>query len=46
MTTDIMLGNIIITTTDINTENDTSKNLNYTEAVGSRLHGSKSFKVL
>ncbi len=43
--TDITLGNIIIATTDITTDKDTSKTLNYTKAVGSRLHGSKLFKV-
>jgi len=44
-TTDITLGYIIIATTDITTDKDTSKTLNYTKAVGSRLHGSKLFKV-
>ena len=44
MTIVITLGNIIIATTDITTDKDTSKTLNYTKAVGSRLHGRKLLK--
>ena len=42
-TTDITLGYIIIATTDITTDKDTSKTLNYTEAVVSQASWKQTF---